>query len=314
MSSITAYQQAIDSGVVVAQDVLALAAAWEPGVTMPEEMFDEDGLLESVLDDYNLVTLGRLDKKSPASFTPDASYNEIRGIGASAPRRRILETEGMDIALNPQEMRKIAIQIQQNLAAGAFETTSTGGWRSKKLAGTPPKYWSLLFVGLDFNERTGGEILPWWFFGKTGTDKGSKTSLATDAPIMGEQNLKLFQDGANLYEFGIDGPGWVDLAGDLGFGAERTFTVTISGTPTGGTWTFTVDGQTATGLLYNITATNLRSALEALSSVGAGHVTVTGSAGGPYTVVFDETVSGTPTVNGSGLTGGTTPSVAIAAA
>ena len=313
MSSITAYQQAYDSGVVVAQDLLALAAPWEPGVTMPAQMFDADGLLDTLLDDYNLATLGRLDKKSPAGFTPDVKYNEIMGYGAYAPRRRMLETEGMDISLSPQEMRKIALQIQTNLASGAFEATSTGGFRAKKKSGAAPLYWSLLFVGLDFNEFNQKEVLPWWFFGKTGTDKGGKTAFATDAPLMGEQNLKLFQDGDNLYEFGIDGPGWPDLAAHLGFGADRTFTVTITGTPTGGTWTLTIGGQTTAPIAYNATATNVRSAIEALSSVGAGHVTVTGSAGGPYTIVFDNTVSGTPTVSGS-LTGGTSPAVAIAPA
>ena len=313
MSSITAYQDAVDASVVVVQDLAAFATPWEPGVTFPDPAFDADGILDSVVEDLGLLSLGRIDQKGAASLSPDAKYNEIMGYGASAPRRRLLETEGMDISLNPQEMRKIALQIQTNLASGAFEETSTGGFRAKKKSGAAPLYWSLLFVGLDFNEFNQKEVLPWWFFGKTGTDKGGKTAFATDAPLMGEQNLKLFQDGDNLYEFGIDGPGWPDLAAHLGFGADRTFTVTITGTPTGGTWTLTIGGQTTAPIAYDATATNVRSAIEALSSVGAGHVTVTGSAGGPYTIVFDNTVSGTPTVSGS-LTGGTSPAVAIAPA
>ena len=42
----------------------------------------------------------------------------------------------------PQEARKITHRIQSNLDAGAFVGTSTGGFRAKKTAGIPPKYWS----------------------------------------------------------------------------------------------------------------------------------------------------------------------------
>ena len=71
MSSITAYQQAYDSGVVVAQDLLALAAPWEPGVTMPAQMFDADGLLDTLLDDYNLANIGELLPTARTMFVPN---------------------------------------------------------------------------------------------------------------------------------------------------------------------------------------------------------------------------------------------------
>jgi hypothetical protein len=79
-------------------------------------------------------------------------------------------------------------------------------------------------------------------------------------------------------------------------------------TPTGGTWTLAVGGQTTAGIPYNATATAVRSAIEALSSVGAGNVIVTGGSGGPWTVAFSG-VSGK-----SGLTGGTCPSVTVTTA
>ncbi|WP_280389313.1 hypothetical protein [Nocardia wallacei] len=63
-------------------------------------------------------------------------------------------------------------------------------------------------------------------------------------------------------------------------------TVTITGSPTGGTFTLTVDGQTTTGIAYNAAASAVQSALEALSTVGTGNATVTGSAGGPYSVLL----------------------------
>lgn len=49
-----------------------------------------------------------------------------------------------------------------------------------------------------------------------------------------------------------------------------------------GTWTFTVDGQTTGALAYDITSTNLRNAIVALSNVDADDVSVSGFEGGHF--------------------------------
>lgn len=77
-------------------------------------------------------------------------------------------------------------------------------------------------------------------------------------------------------------------------------TVTIGGSPTGGTFTLTYAGQTTAGIAYNAAASAVQSALEALSTIGSGNATVTGSSGGPYTVVIE--TPGTLTGSGAGLT------------
>lgn len=99
--------------------------------------------------------------------------------------------------------------------------------------------------------------------------------------------------------------------------SNETQTATVTGSPTGGTFTLTYAGQTTSAVAYNATATTVKNALGALSTVGGtGNVAVTGSAGGPYTVTFQGTLSGTDiaamTASGAGLTGGSSPSVAIA--
>ncbi|MGM5065730.1 phage tail tube protein [Rhodococcus qingshengii] len=79
-------------------------------------------------------------------------------------------------------------------------------------------------------------------------------------------------------------------------------TITI-GAATAGTFTLTVDGQTTAAINYNATASTVKSALEALSTVESANIT--GSAGGPYTVV---SLAGPGplalTGSGTGLTGG----------
>ena len=81
---------------------------------------------------------------------------------------------------------------------------------------------------------------------------------------------------------------------------NETNTITAHATTPGtGTWTYTVGGQTATGLAAAITASALQSAIEALSTVGVGNVQVTmsaanlGVAGCVATITFHSAVGGT---------------------
>lgn len=114
------------------------------------------------------------------------------------------------------------------------------------------------------------------------------------------------------YESGANVGLWAPYAGN----ASEVQTVTITGGPTGGTFTLTLNGETTAAIAFDATAATVRAALEALPSISAGDVAVTGAAGGPYTVTFGGTLAGTNvpamTASGAGLTGGTTPGVTIA--
>ncbi len=90
-------------------------------------------------------------------------------------------------------------------------------------------------------------------------------------------------------------------------------TVTIGGTPTGGTFLINVTAQgslqATAAIPFNATTAAVQSALQALGNVGTNNVTVGGTAGSQYTVTFTGTV-GVPviTADGTNLTGGTSPS------
>jgi hypothetical protein len=90
------------------------------------------------------------------------------------------------------------------------------------------------------------------------------------------------------------------------------YALTITGTPTGGTFTPSVDGQATTPVAYNAIASVLQTALEALPNVDPGDVIVTGGPGPgtPYTIAFTRFTPATFTV-ANALTGGTTPNAAI---
>ncbi|MGW1468561.1 hypothetical protein ACWCPT_29970 [Streptomyces sp. NPDC002308] len=92
-------------------------------------------------------------------------------------------------------------------------------------------------------------------------------------------------------------------------------TATITGAPTGGTFTLTYNGQTTAAIAYNATAATVQAALIALSNLAPGDVVVTGNASGPYTLTFGGTLLGDNVVSltaTASLTGGTTPGVTMA--
>lgn len=94
--------------------------------------------------------------------------------------------------------------------------------------------------------------------------------------------------------------------------SAETQTVTISGSPTGGSFTLTFNGQTTSAIAYNATAAAVQSALRQLNNLSAEDVSVTGSAGGPYTVKFDMDANVAQMTATGSLTGGSSPSVAVA--
>lgn len=78
-------------------------------------------------------------------------------------------------------------------------------------------------------------------------------------------------------------------------GTNDVQTVTVGGSPTGGTFTLTFGGQTTAGIAYNAAASAVQSALAALSTIGAGttntyaeqEITIDGApTGGTFTLSF----------------------------
>lgn len=90
-------------------------------------------------------------------------------------------------------------------------------------------------------------------------------------------------------------------------------TITIEGSPTGGTW-FVVYGSTPIGgQVRNATALAVQTALRGLAAIGPTGVTVAGPDGGPYVATFNTAVVPRPARFGVGdnLIGGDSPHVTV---
>lgn len=130
---------------------------------------------------------------------------------------------------------------------------------------------------------------------------------------IGNDAVNFTMSGANSKDGNNWGDGPYDVVDSAGDEVQR---ITITGSPTGGTFTLTYSAQTTTGIPRNATAAAVQTALEALSNIAPGDVVVTGGPGPdiPYTVEFTGTLghtnvaqmTATPT-----FTGGTTPAIAV---
>lgn len=96
-------------------------------------------------------------------------------------------------------------------------------------------------------------------------------------------------------------------------GTDEVQTITVAGAPT--SITLTLGSDTTDAIAFGsagASAADIQSALEALPNVGAGNVSVSGSAGGPYTATFKFPQAGdVPQLSGT-TTGGTSASVTVA--
>lgn len=100
--------------------------------------------------------------------------------------------------------------------------------------------------------------------------------------------------------------------------ANDVQTITVSGTPTGGSFRLNFNGQVTGAIAYNAAASAVEDAIEALSNVGAGNVSCSGGPfpGSTVVVTFQGDLAGQEqplmTLYSNSLTGGAAPTAAVA--
>jgi hypothetical protein len=96
--------------------------------------------------------------------------------------------------------------------------------------------------------------------------------------------------------------------------ANEVQTITITGTPAGGTYRLAFNGVATAALNHNADAATIQAALLALPNVGPTDLAITGT--GPWTVTYGGNLAGQNvapiTLDTNSLTGGTNPTVVIA--
>lgn len=179
------------------------------------------------------------------------------------------------------------------------------------------------------NQATGGLYADLVNGEKAVVDAGYDfTGFAADPRLRPQLKLSVDSTGRPLW---VDNPQQGLRSGDLiGYPAyfnrgvsgfyrrhgHRVQTVTVTGSPTGGTYTLVgSNGAVTTTIANNAAASTVQTAIRALGGDNYSNATVSGSAGGPYTVTLNQGAAGPAplTLGTNSLTGGTSPSVTIAA-
>jgi hypothetical protein len=139
------------------------------------------------------------------------------------------------------------------------------------------------------------------------------SSATTNEAMTNVANNQVFQVTSNAHRY-LDPTVVPVVQSEL----NEVQTVTITGTPTGGTFVLRWGGNNTSALNWNATAAQMQTALQALAGIGAGNALVTGGPG-PGTAFQVEFTSALGfasqaviTLQTNSLTGGTSPNVSIA--
>lgn len=139
---------------------------------------------------------------------------------------------------------------------------------------------------------------------------------------MGGMVTRSIEVGSGTCLLGFNGRGYIKSAAfDASTlaptgGVSEQQLITVTGSPSGGTFTLLYRGQETATIAQGAAASAVQTALRALSTIGSTGVSVAGSSGGPYTVTFAGPLANqdvfTIQLGANSLTGGTSPSVTVA--
>jgi hypothetical protein len=147
-----------------------------------------------------------------------------------------------------------------------------------------------------------------WLLSQHGTDPGATPSITLDVSAF----------TANVHYPNGHIPSGTNLAKITANGLYGPYTVSneVQTVTEGGSgltsFTLTYSGQTTGSLAALATADDMKLALEALSNIGVGDVTVTGNPGGVYTVTFNGALAGTDVAQMTATPTGGTGTVTVA--
>jgi hypothetical protein len=319
MAVFTDYKSANSDLELSALDLAIILAPYS--ATMPTTLEDPaTGDLVAVPDDFRFV--GNFEKKAGVGLNKDTSSTDIESYGLQEPSKKIMSKQVGSIEYVPQETNRLNLEVYNQVDYSTITPSAHGG---VVLPGTKrPKFvpYRAILLGVDGDD--GNEVHPYWLLPKVAVSKTDKQTLNDDGVLTYPVTLTWFRDknffGGVSYAQGFCGPGWEALRVAAGFGdanpVNEVQIVLLTGSPTGGSFTLTLAGQTTAALDFDATAVEVQTAVAALSNVGVGNVAVTGAAGGPWTITFQGELAGTNvgqlTKNATGLTGGTSPNVVVA--
>jgi hypothetical protein len=243
------------------------------------------------------VTPTTMLKHSKLNMNSVPEYNDIATYGSMLPEGRVLVNEIAtgELQVTRPDYNELVFHVAMRLGKPVSTTVTTGVY-SHVFTVDPRKLrsiWSATIQNGDFNI---GEENAFTVLRSVGLDFSGFTTVSESGTAIGRPDLNL-RNGGNTDSKGITG------------GVNTVQTIAApTGTPTSGNVSYSFNGEKASWV-YNAAAAVVQTALQALSTIGAGGATVTGT--GPWVVTFAGSNAGKeqPKIEPAGhtLAGGTTP-------
>lgn len=254
-----------------------------------------------------LLPVGQLDKKAAVALDSALTVTPVESYGQQSATRLVRKGREVTIDVTMQETNMVALGAHWGVDFSTTKANTTTGEVNLTIPETAlnVEYRGVL-IGKD--GTAGAEIYTIYDAPRLTLQKSGKITYNDDGIGTFPATFVALMDSAYGYAIrpSYCGLGWKPLTTAAGFGPaiNEVQSVALSPTPTAGTFTLTYAGQTTAGIAYNAIATAVQSALQALSNIGTGNATVTGT--GPWTVTFTGALGGQPialmTGSGTGLT------------
>lgn len=209
-----------DALVLTASDWYVGLHAWTPGASyMPVDLTDASGILQTLPAGW--MTSGEIQKAAGVSLAPDTQTADIEGYGSPSPRRKLVTGEGFTIDYMAQEWRKINQEIWHNTDLTTVSATPGKGYTARKQSDLTVRYYSAIVIAKDF---ASDYLYPWFKFPKVSVSKraamqgqiGKELGLGFTMTVLDDSEF------GSLYDFGVAGAGFDDIAEDAGFAAAAT--------------------------------------------------------------------------------------------
>ena len=168
------------------------------------------------------ISLGEIQKAAGVNLSPEMTTEGIQGYGSRAQRRIFVTEESFTIDLNVQEVRAEAYRAFLSMNKDDIETDGKVT-RMKKRASGNVEYFTLVLIAKDLVRS--GELFPFWIFHKVAVTQKGQMSLTETTEMGMPLTFTVFADDkGEMFEIGIGGPDWPELAASAGFVAGSTST------------------------------------------------------------------------------------------
>jgi len=254
-----------------------------------------------------------------ADPTPMVPTIPFRAQGAVSPVTAVQQKEFVQAALSGAQSYTDLNYLYSGLLKQAVISTPAGATNTRRFTYKPSQFTpdAPVTFTVEHGSQAGAERV-------TGALVESLTQrwTRTEANLTGQftalgpmqEQITLTPSPTDIQPLPID-PKSVGLYVGSTLATNFVQTATITGTPTGGTFTLSLDTQTTAPLAWNATGATVQTALQALSNINTNGVTVTGSAGGPFVITGGGSLAGLDvdlmTANSALLTGGASPTVTV---